>query len=80
MFEDDAMSSLVQIIKYQVQSGRFRGTELGRLPSYYEEKLVLTKLLESVTIPVKESAEKSAAKINVLRISRSSSSMVRPSS
>ncbi|PPQ67232.1 hypothetical protein CVT24_011551 [Panaeolus cyanescens] len=95
-----------QLIKYERSSGRFTGTELGRIASHYyvtynsmmvynqhlkptmstlelfrvfalsnefkllpvrqEEKLELAKLLERVPIPVKESVEEPAAKINVL--------------
>ncbi|KAH6906126.1 Sec63 Brl domain-containing protein [Coprinopsis sp. MPI-PUGE-AT-0042] len=95
-----------QLIKYERSSGRFVGTELGRIASHYyvtynsmmvynqhlrssmgmielfrvfalsnefklipvrqEEKIELSKLLERVPIPVKESVEEPPAKINVL--------------
>ncbi|KAF5318824.1 hypothetical protein D9619_010989 [Psilocybe cf. subviscida] len=95
-----------QLIKYERSTGRFTGTELGRIASHYyvtynsmmvynqhlrptmsslelfrvfalsnefkllpvrpEEKLELAKLLERVPIPVKESVDEPAAKINVL--------------
>jgi pre-mRNA-splicing helicase BRR2 len=94
------------LIKYDRKTGKFQGTELGRIASYYyishismatynqhlkpsmslidlfrvfalsdefkllpvrsEEKVELTKLLERVPIPVKESVDEPTAKVNVL--------------
>ena len=94
------------LIKYDIKTGRFQPTELGRISSYYyishgsmsiyntnlkptmtiidlfrvfamseefklipvrqEEKLELSKMIERVPIPVKESVDESTAKVNVL--------------
>jgi pre-mRNA-splicing helicase BRR2 len=94
------------LIKYDKKTGRFQGTELGRIASHYyishqsmstynqhlkphmsqidlfrvfalsdefkyipvreEEKLELSKMIERVPVPIKESVEEPTAKINVL--------------
>jgi pre-mRNA-splicing helicase BRR2 len=94
------------LIKYDRKTGRFQGTELGRIASYYyithdsmsiynqhlkpsmnvidlfrvfalsnefklipvrqEEKIELAQLMDRVPIPVKDSVDDAAAKINVL--------------
>ena len=62
-------------MKYGRASGRFYSTKLGWIVSQYvlitsilQEKLELGKLLERVLIPVKETVEEPAAKINVLKL------------
>ncbi|KAJ3033781.1 DEIH-box ATPase [Rhizophlyctis rosea] len=94
------------LVKYDKKSGKFQGTEVGRIASHYyishhsmatynqhlkptmtlidlfrvfalsdefkfipvreEEKLELSKMMERVPIPVKESIEEPTAKVNVL--------------
>lgn len=94
------------LIKYDKKTGKFQGTELGRIASHYyishhsmatynqhlkpfmsqidlfrvfalsdefkfipvreEEKLELSKMMERVPVPIKESVEEPTAKINVL--------------
>ncbi|KAF8962218.1 Sec63 Brl domain-containing protein [Flammula alnicola] len=67
-----------QLIKYERTTDRFTSTELGRIASYYytvfafEFKVLpvrqdeKARLLERVPIPVRETVEEPAAKINVL--------------